>query len=197
MKANQNLTIEGHKSILVPYRREHVLPYHAWMASPALQEATASEPLTLEEEYEMQQSWCEDEQKCTFIILDKARPDTPGCGNHGGGMAGDVNLFWNDHDDPNAAEIEVMVAEEGSRRHGLAREALGMFMAYAADKLGVQTFRAKIGEANVASLSLFRTLGYRHVSRSEYFKEATMEVRACDLQPLSFAPGYGTYSSDL
>ena len=46
-------------------------------------------------------------------------------------MAGDVNLYWNDHDDPNTAEIEVMVAEKQSRRKGLAREALLLFMTYA------------------------------------------------------------------
>ena len=31
------------------------------MKSPELQELTASEPLTLEEEYEMQKTWREDE----------------------------------------------------------------------------------------------------------------------------------------
>ena len=33
---------------------------------PAIQEATASEPLTIEEEYEMQQSWAEDETSKKF-----------------------------------------------------------------------------------------------------------------------------------
>ena len=33
---------------------EHIPKYHEWMANPDLQEATASEPLTLEAEYEMQ-----------------------------------------------------------------------------------------------------------------------------------------------
>lgn len=47
---------------LVPYKPEHVLRYHEWMKSPFLQEMTASEPLTLEEEYEMQQSWHQDEK---------------------------------------------------------------------------------------------------------------------------------------
>lgn len=50
-------------------------------------------------------------------------------------MAGDVNLYWNDHDDPTTAEIEVMVAEGRSRRKGLAAEALTLFMGYAAKEL--------------------------------------------------------------
>jgi len=59
------------------------------MKDPALQEATASEPLTLAEEYDMQRKWAEDEDKCTFILLDKSLPDTPGTGAHGGGMVGE------------------------------------------------------------------------------------------------------------
>lgn len=48
-------------------------------------------------------------------------------------MAGDVNLFLNDPDDDlSVAEIEVMVAEAGSRRKGLGREAVRMMMAYGA-----------------------------------------------------------------
>eukprot|EP00879_Flechtneria_rotunda_P026337 GHRR01028077.1.p3 GENE.GHRR01028077.1~~GHRR01028077.1.p3 ORF type:complete len:107 (+),score=35.56 GHRR01028077.1:92-412(+) len=88
MKVNANTVIEGQKVILVPYKREHVEQYHRWMQDPALQEATASEPLTLQEEYVMQQRWAEDEDKCTFILLDKSLPDTPVTGSHGGGMAG-------------------------------------------------------------------------------------------------------------
>lgn len=35
--------------------------YHEWMKSPELQQLTASEPLTLEQEYDMQKSWREDD----------------------------------------------------------------------------------------------------------------------------------------
>ena len=77
MKVNANTTITGDKVKLVPYRKEHVPCYHTWMVSsvliavqqvsllsgfakelthtspclqqdPALQEATASESLSLQ-----------------------------------------------------------------------------------------------------------------------------------------------------
>jgi RimJ/RimL family protein N-acetyltransferase len=176
MKLNQNTVLRGSRVVLVPYRPEHVQQYHAWMQDPALQEATASEPLSIEEEYAMQQSWASDDDKCTFILLDPALPDTPGTGTHGGRMAGDVNFFLNDPDDSSVAEIEIMVAEASSRRKGLASEALRLFMAYGMKHLGLTKFRAKIGEANAASLALFSKLGYQEVSRSSVFKEVTLEL---------------------
>lgn len=49
MRLNYNTIIEGERVVLVPYREHHVELYHAWMKDPWLQEATASEPLSLEE----------------------------------------------------------------------------------------------------------------------------------------------------
>ena len=68
MKLNWNLKLSSNKLCLVPYRKEFVLKYHEWMQDPYLLEMTASEALSLEEEYEMQRIWYEDEKKCTFII---------------------------------------------------------------------------------------------------------------------------------
>ena len=70
--------------LLVPYSAHHVPKYHEWMKDPVgavssryryeshdqqeIQLATASEPLTLDQEYAMQQSWRADADKLTFII---------------------------------------------------------------------------------------------------------------------------------
>jgi len=43
---------------------------------------------------------------------------------------------------------------------------------------GVKKFRAKIGEANAASINLFQSLGYIETGRSDVFKEITFELGA-------------------
>ncbi|XP_020595202.1 N-acetyltransferase 9-like protein [Phalaenopsis equestris] len=63
--------LEGKKAILVPYMWEHVPKYHEWMKDPALLLATGSEPLTLDQEYDMHLSWTKDPNKHTFIVLDR------------------------------------------------------------------------------------------------------------------------------
>lgn len=99
MKINRNTVLVGCNVALVPYRKQHVPRYHEWMKDPLIQEQTASEPLSLEEEYEMQQSWAVDEDKLTFIILalpqehhDASDVDTI---VSRGKMVGDVNIFFN------------------------------------------------------------------------------------------------------
>ncbi len=111
---------------------------------------TASEPLTLDEEYDMQLSWKEDPKKCTFIVLaledgDDGREapagaagkitsagstSEPGAAQTEGAvsppppppppaatttasaaaMAGDVNLFFNDYDDPGMCEVRRAIS---------------------------------------------------------------------------------------
>jgi hypothetical protein len=41
------------------------------MENEEIRELTASEPLSIDEEYRMQQTWLNDKDKCTFIILSK------------------------------------------------------------------------------------------------------------------------------
>ncbi|KAJ1940123.1 N-acetyltransferase 9, partial [Kickxella alabastrina] len=60
MRNNEHLAIIGSQVILVPYEKEHVLKYHEWMESPFLQEMTGSEPLSIDEEYAMQETWRND-----------------------------------------------------------------------------------------------------------------------------------------
>lgn len=90
---------------------------------------------------------------------------------------GDVNFFRNDpEEDPGVVELEVMVAEQSSRRKGLACEALQMFMAYAHSKLAVHTFRVKIGDDNLPSLKLFGRLGFVQIGHSHIFEETELEL---------------------
>ncbi|XP_014674783.1 PREDICTED: N-acetyltransferase 9-like protein [Priapulus caudatus] len=144
------------------------------MQSKELQVLTASEPLTLEEEYTMQQSWLHDENKCTFIVLDKEK-----C--HAGkgeidSMVGDVNLFF-DAENMHSAEVEIMIAEDECRGRGFGKEALLLMMRYAIVELSTQRFTAKIGEENLHSLSMFKKLGFMETSRSKVFREVTLEIQ--------------------
>eukprot|EP00884_Botryococcus_braunii_P022239 jgi/Botrbrau1/869/Bobra.0352s0058.2 len=173
MLANEATQIVGDLVVLVPYKPYHVPKYHLWMTNPDLRLATASEPLTLEEEYAMQQNWSQDDDKCTFILVEK--PSSSNACDTIEGMIGDVNVFFNDPDTRAAVEIEVMIAESAKRGQGRAREAVMLMMAYAHHMLGVSCFRAKIGFTNSASLRLFNKLGFMETSRSPVFQEVTLE----------------------
>ncbi|KAI8598886.1 GNAT domain-containing protein [Dissophora ornata] len=178
MRANERIALVGEKCVLVPYLKRHVEHYNKWMQSPELLEMTASEPLTLEEEYEMQESWRVDENKCTFIILAKDGPGQVITAKNALSqkMVGDVNLFFNDHDDPHSAEIEIMIAEPSYRRKGLGLEALRMMMTYAYQALGTKRITSKISTENKGSIQLFlMQLGFVQIGYSEIFGEVTLE----------------------
>ncbi|KAI1135091.1 GNAT domain-containing protein [Hypoxylon sp. FL0543] len=82
MKLNENIAISTGKVLLVPYDAHHVPRYHQWMEDAAIREATASERLTLDEEYENQISWREACDKLTFIICEPL-PLRPALGDPG------------------------------------------------------------------------------------------------------------------
>eukprot|EP00252_Welwitschia_mirabilis_P003401 TRINITY_DN1347_c0_g1_i2.p1 TRINITY_DN1347_c0_g1~~TRINITY_DN1347_c0_g1_i2.p1 ORF type:complete len:151 (+),score=20.97 TRINITY_DN1347_c0_g1_i2:304-756(+) len=131
--------------------------------------------------------------ECTYIVLDKQRID--GGFTHGEAhieaMAGDVNLYINDPDDFETAEIEIMIAEPKSRGKGLGKESVLLMMAFSMEYLNIKTFRAKIGDSNYRSLHLFRSLGFKEVAHSEAFKEVTLELLAHDAQCESLRSLFG------
>ena len=141
MLINSNTIVHSTKITLVPYTKSHVPQYHEWMKDPEIQAATASEPLTIEDEYAMQESWRRDGDKLTFII-------TKPTAQHGEGEGepiGDVNLFIStfnfdsDLQEPEHAtqveqnvigEVELMIAEKSEQGKGYGRAALSLFLGY-------------------------------------------------------------------
>lgn len=103
---------------------EHVPTYHEWMKDPALLEATGSEPLSYEEEVDMQKSWKNDETKCTFIVHDAESCHYSGKSFESSAesderkdnefvvdenldaMIGDVNLFLSEVDDSDESDTD-------------------------------------------------------------------------------------------
>jgi DNA polymerase delta subunit 2 len=154
-----------------------------------IQEATASEPLNLDEEYAMQQSWREDPDKLTFIIcypaenLGQTTAVTAGTYDSANAMMGDVNMFISISEDSTRheplviGELELMIAEKAHQRKGSGRAALLSFVIYVLhneaailrqfwnDRDGQSPpsrfayVAAKIGKENGRSSCLVRELG--------------------------------------
>ncbi|KAJ1951376.1 hypothetical protein FBU59_000192 [Linderina macrospora] len=178
MRANEHLAIIGDKVILVPYEASHVPRYHEWMKSPYLQEMTASEPLSIDEEYAMQKSWRTDSDKCTFIILTR-EPDCDLYNNER--MIGDVNFYLNNTDNPHEAELEVMIAEESHTGKGIATEVLKLMMHYAISDIKVDDLVVRIKDTNAASIHIFEsTFGFVETERSRVFQEVTLRRKVSD-----------------
>lgn len=119
------------------------------MIVQAIQEATASEPLTLEEEYENQESWRASHDKLTFIICQPLPSDSASsssssipAGEHDARerMVGDVNLFLypdeeEEEDRPGVpkfcvGEVDIMIADKQHRGRGLGQEVVKTFLQY-------------------------------------------------------------------
>ncbi|KAK8844590.1 hypothetical protein IAR55_006437 [Kwoniella newhampshirensis] len=183
MRLNENTVIYGDRVILVPYRAEHVSTYHEWMKSPELLQLTASEPLSWQEEMEMQQKWHLDEDKLTFILLERPPSSTsiilPAEELHSCRMVGDVNLFLPDGLEGDG-ECEIMIASKEDRRRGFAREALSLFLYYLTTTLPLPptSLIARIGSANIPSITLFRKLGFVITKHVKVFDEVELRYSA-------------------
>ncbi|KAG6071176.1 hypothetical protein E4U33_003857 [Claviceps sp. LM78 group G4] len=211
MRINQNTAIKASKVLLVPYEARHVPRYHTWMKDPAIQEATASEPLTLQEEYENQRSWRVSCDKLTFIVCEAPAPGASaiihaGIADAEEHMRGDINMFiYRDElgtpGDETAGqlrgEIDVMVAEKGHWRKGYGRAAVESLLIYVRRNLegilkeygGGEEARmaglmVKIKEDNVGSRALFGGLGFRQTGEVNYFGEVMMVITWRDVEDL-------------
>ena len=200
MLLNANVALCTNKIVLVPYSSLHVPRYHEWMKDPDIQKATASEPLTIEEEYDMQRSWRLDADKLTFIagVPTTSLHDTQSLrGQEGYDMIGDVNLFISidQHDTEDTevlvGELELMIAEKTQQGRGLGRAVLVAFLQFVVEhEVGIvdeycggrqvncgskfDYLRVKIGKDNERSLRLFAGLGFTQVGEANYFGEVEM-----------------------
>ncbi|KAI5271798.1 hypothetical protein E4T47_04846 [Aureobasidium subglaciale] len=151
MLLNEHIALVTPQILLCPYSEQHVPTYHEWMKDEELQELTASEPLSLPEEYDMQRSWRQDADKLTFIscLPPSTLPTTnttitPNQDDAPSRMIGDINLFLVDDDDEDEeednrdstaprsvlGEIELMIAVKSQHRKGHGRASLLAFMHY-------------------------------------------------------------------
>lgn len=203
MKINENTRITGDKIVLIPYRKHHVPKYHEWMSSQEIQELTASEPLSIEEEYEMQAKWQNDPDKLTFIILRKDLFDEnidskQQSEREVNSMIGDVNCFIIDDDDEedenhqiendskdgqsqkHQAELEVMIVDTKNRGNGYGIEAVYLMINYCvqylADSLNIKKFIVKIGETNTSSIKMFAKLGFVHFKDIKPFQQVCFKL---------------------
>lgn len=158
--------------------------------------ATASEPLSLEEEYKMQKSWISDRDKLTFIICTPIVSShvmitkiTAGMQDAQDLMLGDVNLFLStskQNSDHCIGEMEIMIAATKDRGKGYGRAAILVFLYYIQSHLEeiLQEYRgesrkskliklqAKIGCENKDSIKLFESIGFRKDNETpNYFNE--------------------------
>ncbi|KAF3358337.1 hypothetical protein VdG1_05413 [Verticillium dahliae VDG1] len=188
MRLNEKTAIATPQVTLVPYEARHVAKYHRWMSDPDIQAATASDPLSLEEEYENQASWRTADDKLTFIICRPLAAGaasteiTAGTADHEDAMVGDPPDF--------VGEIDVMVAEKGDRGRGVGFAAVTALMEYVlrhvddilrehGPRNGARVPRlrglmAKIQAGNDKSMALFQRVGFTQKGGVNYFGEMEM-----------------------
>lgn len=159
---------------LIPYEDVHVLMYHQWLQDAHIQEMTATDPVSLDEEYKLQKEWaCATDR---FIKIIKAKET--------GRLVGDINVFFSKTDEPNAdaAEINIMIADLTDRNKGYASEALMLTMAYAAQKFNVGHFFVKVLAKNRQALAFFRKHGFKDEGGVDAFGEVKLTL-ATDALP--------------
>jgi methionyl-tRNA synthetase len=164
---------------LVPYTRDLVPAYHSLLyEDTTLLDATKTESLSLEEEYQNQLRWESDQSQLIWVLIDDKT----------GNIAGDINCFFQIDDDESSpeatapsyiAELNLMIAKD-YRRCGLASLIIQKMkqraISYCQDifQSKIDRFIAKIDDQNVASIKLFEKLGFLHHRHLPCFNEVHM-----------------------
>merc|ERR1719474_794827 len=174
--------LSGKKVKLVPYTAAHVPTYNRWLNDPYIQQMTQTEPYSLMQEYEYQKEWYDDRNKYIFIILDRSLEDA---------MAGDINLFIQNEEeqDLQIGELNIMIAEDKSRRKGIATETLQLILEFARKHFELRQFIAKIQHDNESSIKLFKKVGFVETDYVETFKEYTFSLSFEDEEDLKKGKG--------
>ncbi|RSL85390.1 hypothetical protein CEP51_003337 [Fusarium floridanum] len=170
------------------------------MQDPDIQEATASEPMTLAEEYENQQSWRTSSDKLTFIVCAPLEEATSvikaGTADADELMRGDINFFLhtyeaNEEEEAIAqeqnwltGEVDVMIASPSHRGRGIGRAAVQALLTYLRRHMSemlaeygggeLKGLMVKIKESNKGSRALFDKMGFVQRGGVNYFGEVVM-----------------------
>lgn len=86
-------------------------------------------------------------------------------------LVGDTNLYVFD----DWAEAEIMIAEVDSQGKRFGWEAMLLMLNYGCENLPISMYVAKIVMTNHRSINMFEKMLFTETSRSEVFKEVTLE----------------------
>ncbi|KAH8849387.1 N-acetyltransferase 9 [Schistosoma japonicum] len=220
MRLNQETVLETTRLFMVPYLPIYVPKYHNWMKDSWLRESTSSELLSLDEEFNAQQQWCNSNDRLTFILLNKQLyhdywllknaknqlidllqfNNEKYSDNENAeifSMIGDVNLFITYSHSINdiEGELSVMIAESSYRGQGLAAEALASILEYSGRYLPMKltSLVAKVSMNNEKSIRFFRNrLKFIERSRNTVFNEIEFVP---DIQQLPIEEHSSKYSN--
>ena len=155
--------------------------------------------MTLDEEYENQQSWRTSSDKLTFIVCAPTQetPIKAGTADADALMRGDINFFlypFESDDEEESTdtqgwvtgEVDVMIASPSHRGQGLGRAAVCALLVYIRKHIdgilaeygakGLKGLMVKIKEGNKGSRALFEKLGFVQKGEVNYFGEILMTI---------------------
>jgi RimJ/RimL family protein N-acetyltransferase len=186
------------------------------MKDPFLLEMTGSEPLSLQDEVEMQQSWRDDEFKCTFIVLAKETctfleaatttttntttnthgEDPEFCQRNVHAMVGDVNLFFSEVEQEEQEGDELQVEAEETKKPQQLQAELDIMIAE-------QDYRGKGLGKEASCLMMLYAIKAKNVRRffckikETNHASLTLFQNKLGFQQCAYAPCFQEYEYEL